>query len=90
MNFIYCAYNLCEIVYIVYTMKKQLVTYDAEKVNKARTAALSLTGAKSSGKFDIEALMHSDNLLEIEQGIRDLNTFATKATLLSSYPSILA
>lgn len=59
-------------------MKKQLVTYDAEKVNKDHTAAHSLTDVKSSGKFDIEALMHSDNLLEIEQGFRDLNTFQPK------------
>lgn len=65
-------------------MKHEMITYNENQLEKAKKAALSLSNSKSNGKLDIDALMHSDNLVEIEEGIRELNSFATKATLMSS------
>lgn len=60
----------------------RIIDATTNEIEKAKNVALSFTQLKSQG--DILDLFYSDNLEEIETGIRSLNEFSSKSWLLSS------
>lgn len=62
--------------------EKVAVNFDFEKLAKARESALAVIGTNSVP--DVNILLDSENLEEVEKGIKALNTISKKSWLLSS------